>query len=281
MFLMFFVPYMRSQDEGYRFMTMQWSHFGSASEIGGVSVNVASMAMLEEDLTARLHQGQGFCLATLNLDHVTKLRQAGAFLQAYAAHSHITADGRPIVWISRLAGDEVSLLPGSDLVVPVAEIAARCGAPVAFLGTSDAALSGAAEALEAEIPGLQVVSRIAPPMGFDPTGPLADDYIAALGASGARVCLVALGAPKQEIFAHYASQKLPDMGFMSIGASLDFLSGHQRRAPRLMRQLALEWLWRLMQNPRRLAGRYAACFAVLPGLTLRALKLRLRMPNAL
>ena len=98
--------------------------------------------------------------------------------------------------------------------------------------------------------------------------------IARIGASGAGLCLLALGAPKQEIFAAHAAARLPRTGFMSIGAGLDFLAGTQTRAPAWMRRLAAEWLWRLAGSPRRMAGRYARCFAILPGEAARALRAR-------
>lgn len=245
-----------------------------------IEVNVADEAALMADLRARLEQGQGFQVATLNLDHVVKLRAHPDFMEAYGAHSHVTADGNPIVWLSRLAGQKTGLLPGSDLVVPLAQLAADTGRSVALVGTSDSALAGAAQALTGLCPGLQIVTRIAPPMGFDPTSTLADSYIEQLGESGAGMCFLALGAPKQEIFAARAGARVPHMGFVSIGAGLDFLAGQQRRAPKLARLLAAEWAWRLLSDPKRLAGRYAACFAVLPGMTLRALSTRLRRMSA-
>lgn len=217
---------------------------------------------------------QGFTVATLNLDHVVKLRSDARFRDAYAAHSHVTADGNPIVWLSRLAGDHVELVPGSDLIDPVAALAAEIGVPVALFGSTDEALAAAKDALVARHRSLKVVLTLAPPMGFDPAGSAADQAIVRLRASGARLCFLALGAPKQEIFAARAAAALPEVGFLSIGAGLDFLAGRQRRAPRVMRSLALEWLWRLAGNPRRLAARYAACAAVLPGLTLTALRVR-------
>lgn len=264
----------RARCERHDQMTMRWSRLDAKPGEAGVVVNVPTMDVLESELRRLLSAKEGFALATLNLDHVTKLRRSPEFAEAYNAHSHVTADGNPIVWVSRLAGDTVSLLPGSDLVLPVSRIAAASGAQIALLGSSEDALAGAANALSMKVPGLKVVAQIAPPMGFDPKGPLADTYIEDLAASGAGLCFIALGAPKQEIFAAYAMKRLPDMGFMSIGASLDFLSGHQQRAPRLVRKFALEWLWRLAQNPGRMAGRYAACFAILPGLFLHALKTR-------
>ena len=111
-------------------------------------------------------------------------------------------------------------------------------------------------------------------MGFDPTGSAADAAIEEMRASGARVFFLALGAPKQEVFASRAQAMLPKAGFLSIGAGVDFIAGTQTRAPAWVRAVAGEWLWRLALSPKRLAGRYAACIAILPRLTLSALEAR-------
>lgn len=239
-----------------------------------VVVNTASRAALLQAIESALAQAHGFTVATLNLDHVVKLRRDARFRHAYSRHSHVVADGNPIVWLARLSGTPVELVPGSELVEPVAAIAARTLAPVAFLGGTDAALEVAAAQLEARHPGLRVVSRIAPPMGFDPEGAAADAAIDDIAASGARVCFVALGAPKQEIFAARAAESLPKVGFLSIGAGLDFIAGHQSRAPAWIRSIAAEWLWRLGSNPRRLARRYADCALIVPVLAYEALACR-------
>jgi exopolysaccharide biosynthesis WecB/TagA/CpsF family protein len=247
---------------------MNWS----GSRDVQVTVTVTDRATLLADIARRLAQGQGFSVATLNLDHVVKLGRSAAFRAAYAAQTHVTADGNAVVWLSRLAGQrEVRLVPGSDLIAPVAALAARAGAPVGLFGSTEASLAAAARALTAAMPGLQVVLTLAPPMGFDPVGAAADRAITAIRDSGARIVFLALGAPKQECFAARAQQQLPGIGFLSVGAGLDFLSGAQSRAPAWVRALAAEWLWRLASDPQRLAGRYAACLAALPGLTLRAL----------
>jgi len=234
---------------------------------GGIVVNVPSREALLEGMETRLRAGQGFSVATLNLDHVVKLRRDPAFRAAYARQSHVTADGNPIVWLSRLSGRKVRLAPGSELVEPAAGLAARLGLPVAFVGSTAPALERAAERLAARHPELNVVSRIAPAMGFDPEGHEADVAIDALGRSGARVAFLALGAPRQEIFAARAQERLPQTGFLSIGAGLDFVAGTQTRAPAFVRAVAAEWLWRLATDPGRLARRYGACIVILPGLT--------------
>lgn len=239
-----------------------------------VAVNVASQEALLDDLEQQLRDGTGFSIATLNLDHVVKLRRDPAFRKAYLAHSHVTADGNPIVWMSALAGQPVSLVTGADLIEPLIDRAARTGAKVAFFGATETSLTRAAEALLARWPTLDIVFSQSPAMGFDPESANSDAAIQALEASGARLCFIALGAPKQEQFAARAQQVCRGTGFVSIGAGLDFIAGEQTRAPEWMRRGKIEWIWRLLENPRRLAGRYASCALVMPSLAIRALRAR-------
>lgn len=243
---------------------------------GRVRVNMTDQAALMAEIGARLAARRGFALATLNLDHLVKLRSDAGFRAAYAAQDLVTADGNPVVWLSRLAGRQVALLPGADLIVPLARLAAARGVRVAFIGGTDDSLRQAADALARQVPGLEVVERIAPPMGFDPDGDAADAALDSVARSGAGLVFLALGAPKQERLAARGRVRHPRLGFVSIGAGLDFLAGHQRRAPWLVRRMALEWLWRATSNPSRLAGRYARCAAILPGEAFRAWRLRSR-----
>ena len=240
-------------------------------------VNFPTEAALLADIETRLQVGQGFAIATLNLDHVVKMRRNAGFRRAYLAHSHVVADGNPIVWLSRLSGrSEVALVPGSELIEPVAALAARLGTPLAFLGSTEPVLRAAAAQLKADHPGLEVAACLAPPYGFDPEGAAADALLDQVAASGARICLLALGAPKQEVLAARGLARHPQLGFLSIGAGLDFIAGHQTRAPVWVRKIAMEWLWRMLSNPRRLARRYLDCALVLPSLTGTALAARNR-----
>ena len=249
---------------------MIWSEGGR----NDVAVTVPDQAALLDDLDRRMAAGQGFSVATLNLDHVVKLSQNALFRDAYSAHTHVTADGNPIVWLARLARQQVSLTPGSELIEPLAALAAKNRVPVALFGATEAALAAAAEALRQRHPGLEIVLCRAPSMSFDPQAPETAADIEAIVTSGARLCFLALGAPKQEIFAARAQASLPSAGFVSIGAGLDFIAGAQKRAPVWVQRLCVEWLWRLLHNPGRLAARYAACFYILPELTGRAWRIR-------
>lgn len=238
-------------------------------------VNTPDRSTLLAALKQRLDEGRGFTVATLNLDHIVKLRQHPAFHDAYARHSHVVADGNPIVWLRSVMGQPVELVPGSELVMPLADLARQADVPVALLGATDATLALAAERMQADLPGLRIVARIAPPFGFDPSGAEADRILSEIDASGARLCFLALGAPKQEILAIRGAEKLPRCGFVSIGAGLDFIAGTQQRAPVWVRRIAMEWFWRMATNPVRLTKRYAQCFAILPGLFWSARRVRM------
>ena len=236
--------------------------------VGGceIVVNMPDRSSVLRQVQDRIRQRAGFAIATINLDHLVKLRRMEAFRSAYVRQDLVTADGNPVVWLSRLAGRPVSLVPGSDLVEPLAALAADERAPVALLGATPDTLARAAQALTERHPELEIVACLAPGQGFDPNGAEAGALIDALRRSGARMAFLALGAPKQEMFAARCREELPDMGFVSVGAGLDFIAQSQRRAPRWVRRIAMEWLWRMLSNPRRLAGRYASCAFEFPAL---------------
>ena len=248
---------------------MQFSYGGRT-----IRINMSDMPAVITEITRRLRLKEGFALATLNLDHLVKLRNDPSFRQAYAEQDLVCADGNPIVWLSRLADRPVSLVPGSDLVVPLTRLAAAEDAPIALVGTTEHALKAAAASLERAAPGVTICATIAPPMGFDPDSPEAGALLQQVQSSGARMCFLALGAPKQELLAARGRREVPGVGFVSIGAGLDFLAGNQRRAPMWVRRIAMEWAWRMGSAPRRLVRRYAGCAAILPSEIAAALKLR-------
>ena len=201
---------------------MNWSEIDNKI----VTVTANDFTTLLSDLAQHFDANEGFSVATLNLDHVVKFRNDSAFRKAYAEHSHVTADGNPIVWLSRLAGQsDVSLVPGSELIEPLLKLAAEKKVPVAFFGSSDATMEAVIRKTKQKFPNLEVALAHSPPMGFDPDGQQAAHAIEMLHQSGARVVFLALGAPKQEKFAARAQKDLKHVGFLSIGAGLDFIAG--------------------------------------------------------
>lgn len=215
-----------------------------------------------------------FCVFTLNLDHVVKLRSNSAFRRAYERARIVLADGFPIALAGRLQGKDVWRTTGSDFIAPLCAEAARQGIPVVLFGSTLASLSRAARKLHDVYRDLHIVGVYAPPNHFDVHSDEADRVVEFIRNSGAKICFVALGAPKQEIFADRCAERTEGIAFVCIGAGLDFLAGSQTRAPKLFQAIGAEWLWRLTLDPRRLASRYMACLWVLPSVLLRAMLMR-------
>ncbi|WP_338055460.1 WecB/TagA/CpsF family glycosyltransferase [Shimia biformata] len=231
---------------------------------GRITVNIPDWTTLSFAILDRWGKGQGWTLATLNLDHLVKLRRDQGFADAYKTQDFVVADGNPVVWLSNVAGRPVTLLPGSDLVAPLCALAVQAKRGVVLVGSTEKSLQKAARRLESLVPGTRVVATLAPPFPFDPSGDDAAKLLEQVAATGAGVCFLALGAPKQEILAARGREIAPGIGFASVGAGLDFLAGTQRRAPGWVRAIKMEWLWRMLSSPFRLTGRYLRCAAILP-----------------
>ena len=225
-------------------------------------ITVATMPELVHRIVEFARRGRGFTLFTLNLDHLVKRRRDPLFKAAYDRATLVSADGWPVAALARRQGAAVQRVTGADLLLPLCEEAARGAIPLYFFGSTEASLANAAAVLTQRFPALEIRGMVSPPMGFDPVGPAAAALAEQIEASGARLCLVALGAPKQELFADAMAQRFPDIGFLCIGAALDFLSGRQLRAPAIVQKLGAEWLWRLTADPRRMAVRYGSCALV-------------------
>lgn len=237
--------------------------------IGDGRVNIGAQDELIARVIADARSGIGGSVFTLNLDHLVKLRDDARFRAAYERATYVTADGAPVVKLARGLGAPVDLVTGADLVVPLCEAAARAGVSVHLFGTSEAIRTEAAEKLLAAMPGLIIAGSESPPLGFDPEGDEARAAVDRIAASGAGICFVALGAPKQELFADSAVLRSTGVMYVCIGAALDFISGHSKRAPAIFQRTGTEWVWRLMQEPRRLGMRYARSLAYYLGYLLK------------
>lgn len=207
---------------------------------------------------------------TLNLDHVVKMRKDLMFREAYKRAGLVTADGFPIVLACRLQGKRVNRVTGSDLIAPICAEAVRSGKSIYLFGSGSQELVKASQLLRGRNPGLAIAGILAPARGFNPISEDAHRCIETIGNSGADLCFVALGAPKQELFADHAKSILPNISFVCIGGGLDFIAGAQVRAPHWMQSWGLEWLWRAASDPQRLLYRYLLCLAALPGFLARA-----------
>ena len=235
-----------------------------------ININYYNQQDVLRHVCSLAEKRQGYALATLNLDHVVKLKHDEGYFQAYKKQDIVVADGFPIVWLGKLAGKNIQRTAGSELVLPLMYEAAKKGLSVAIVGTTIDVLKKAKIRLSKLIPELKIVYMVSPPLGFDPNSEQAQIILKQVRNSYASVCFVALGAPNQEIFAVRGREIAPDVGFVSVGAGIDFIAGKQKRAPFWVSAINMEWFWRMVRNPTRLFVRYAKCMAVFPSLIFKA-----------
>lgn len=229
---------------------------GTRIALGSVPVDVLRFDEALEAIEALVDRRAGGAVFTPNVDHVVKAERVPELREAYQGVDLSVADGMPLVWASRLLGTPLpERVAGSDLVLPLARRAAVRGWRVYLLGGAggDAARAGAVlQRLGVALAGVE-----APRVELDATGAAANAAIAArIRASRADLVLVALGAPKQEIWIHRHRGQLGGAVAIGVGASLAFLAGTLPRCPRWMSRRGLEWLFRLASEPRRLWRRY-------------------------
>lgn len=168
----------------------------------------------------------------------------------------ITPDGQPVRWALNMM--HKSRLPdrtyGPTLTLKVVEAAAAADLPIYLYGSSQPVLDRLSAALTEQFPALRIAGS--EPSKFRAAHEGEPELIAErIKASGARLVLVGLGCPRQEVFVH-AMRPLLDMPLMAVGAAFDYHAGDLRRPPAWMQQRGLEWLWRLGLEPKRLWRRY-------------------------
>jgi len=168
----------------------------------------------------------------------------------------VTPDGQPVRWALNLLHRAAltERVYGPTLTLKVLERCAAEGLPVYLYGSTEETLGRLVPALERMFPALKLAG--VEPSKFRPAQPGEEAGIAArIQDSGARLVLVGLGCPRQEVFA-YAMRPLLDMPLMAVGAAFDYHAGQLRKPPSWMQERGLEWLWRLGLEPRRLWRRY-------------------------
>ena len=225
--------------------------------IGSLPVDSVSFARALDAIDELVQGKQGGTVFTPNVDHVVQAEHDPRFRAAYSDVSLSLVDGVPLMWASRwLKTPLPEKISGSDLVLPLMQRAADRGYRVYFLGGAAGAAQLAKQKLLERMPSLQIVGIDDARIDVNAPAEVQRPILDRIAAAKPDLLLVALGAPKQEIWSHEQRAHFAGAVVVGVGASLDFIAGAVRRAPRWMSNAGLEWLYRLLQEPRRLAGRY-------------------------
>ena len=204
-------------------------------------------------LAARPAEAPFAFVVTPNADHLIRLARDPSLRPLYDAAAMRLLDSRVVARLARLFGLPVpAVVPGSDLTAALFEQVIAPDDRLTILGGSPGTVAALARRF-----GLTRLAHHDPPMGFDRDPAALEAALSFLEANPARFILLAVGSPRQEVVAEALVRRGQARGTgLCIGASLLFLTGAERRAPKLLQQAGLEWAWRLAQDPRRLARRY-------------------------
>lgn len=196
-------------------------------------------------------------VVTPNVDHLVQLEHGGELVEVYKNADLILTDGKPLIWISKWYGTPIKeKISGSDLFPRLCALAAVKGYRMFFLGAAEGVAAKAAENLVKRFPGLKVVGTYSPPFGFEEDKAELERIKEQIKDVSPHILIVGLGCPKQELFIFHHKDELGVPLSLGLGASLDFEAGIIKRAPKWMANHGLEWLYRIFQDPQRLAKRY-------------------------
>lgn len=193
-------------------------------------------------------------VVTPNADHLIRLDEDAGFRALYRDAAYVLLDSRFLArLIAAARGPKLPVCAGSDLTARLFREVIRPDDRIVLIGSRPEQAAQLARQY-----GLRRLAHFDPPMGFIRNPAAVEDCLRFVEAhSPFRFCLIGVGAPQQEIVAQQLGQRGVARGLaLCIGASIDFLTGAERRAPLWLQKLGMEWLFRLLQSPRRLAKRY-------------------------
>jgi len=211
------------------------------------NLEAAAQAVVERALDRR----GGYCCCC-NV-HVLTLAQHDTLLRdALRDAWAVFPDGAPVAWLERRRGAVAERVAGPDLMPAVLALGSDVGLRHFLLGSTSDVLDRLEDRLALALPDAQIVGALSPPFTTE------DPEIAldAISATEPDIVWCALGAPKQELWMRRHAAELASGLMIGVGAAFDFLAGTKQRAPKWLQDHSLEWLHRLVSEPRRLSGRY-------------------------
>ncbi|MEU7747031.1 WecB/TagA/CpsF family glycosyltransferase [Nonomuraea sp. NPDC049158] len=225
--------------------------------VGGVAVDPLTERQVVEHVDGELGAGRGGRIVTPNVDICRAVAKDVKLRHLVNSADLVVADGMPLVWASRLLGTPIpERVTGADLIWSLSKLAARRGWPVYLLGGPPGVAVSAAHELTACYPALQVCGVDAPPYRFESGDGERERVRRKVLGAEPKMVFVGLGFPRQDRLIARLSKDLPGTWFVGCGSAIAFAAGTVPRAPEWMRGAGLEWAYRLVSEPGRLARRY-------------------------
>ena len=223
------------------------------------SIKLLNTTVDNLSMTELLHQLKQGVVFTPNVDHLVRLQRDREFFDAYKIANYRTCDSKILYYVTRLLGSPVcEKVSGSDLF-PAFYWHHRKNEEIKIflLGAAEGVAIEAQRRINAKVGREIIVGAHSPSYGFEKNDAECQKLVELVNQSGANVLAVGVGSPKQEKFIYKYRQQFQQIDiFLAIGATIDFEAGNISRAPKWISELGLEWLHRLLSEPKRLWKRY-------------------------
>jgi N-acetylglucosaminyldiphosphoundecaprenol N-acetyl-beta-D-mannosaminyltransferase len=204
-----------------------------------------------------LAAGRGGWICPANLDVLRQWRESSEVRELMSRADLIVADGMPLIWAGELQRSPLpERVAGSTLIISLTAAAAAAGASIFLLGGNPGTAESAVKKLRELNPRLRLAGTLCPPIGFENQPEWHDRIERSLRQATPDIVYVGLGFPKQERLIVDLKSRMPNAWFVSCGISLSFVAEEFRRAPVILQRFGLEWLHRLVHEPKRLYRRY-------------------------
>jgi N-acetylglucosaminyldiphosphoundecaprenol N-acetyl-beta-D-mannosaminyltransferase len=202
---------------------------------------------------AKTRESKTVCVANVHM--LMEAYWSPDFANVLRSADLVTPDGMPLVWMMRRMGAHYQdRVAGMDILLALCELAQTQNISILFLGSQSEILSKMRKKLDKEFPQLKIAGM--EPLPFSPLTETEDEALMKkINSSGAGIVLISLGCPKQEIWMAQHKGKIQAV-MIGVGGVFPVYAGIRKRAPRIIRDLGLEWLYRWIQEPRRLLVRY-------------------------
>jgi len=227
------------------------------SPILGVGVSLVDVASAADAVLAWCRAKARAYVSVSNVHHIMEAQDHPEFKAVLVGANMTVPDGAPLSWVLRRRGHQrVRQVTGRDLMLAVNARLAKSGGSAFYYGGDDGVAEQLATTMEKRFPGLKTAGAWSPPFR-----PLTDEegawVVAKINASGADVVWIGIGTPKQEYWMRDFRDRLDAPVLIAVGAVFDFFTGRLKAAPHWVQRAYLEWLFRLIMEPRRLWRRYA------------------------
>lgn len=224
-------------------------------KILGTNINVTNMEDTIAYLTGNLEQLKGDYICVSNVHTTVMAYRDKAYRRVQNSAAMALPDGQPLSIVSRKRGfSEARRVPGPDLMPAILDLSQKTGYRHYFYGSTEATLEALRTALLRRYPKLQIAGMYSPPFR-ELTQAEDEEVVRRINDSGADFVWVALGAPKQEWWMYEHRHRIKAL-MLGVGAAFDFTAGTVKRAPMWMQKLCLEWVFRILRDPRRMLPRY-------------------------